>query len=72
MRLTGICNPEQLASLSKVLDDHCAKHGIEPFSSDYEDASYRVMSLFMNGAQTSEELKAALDAALAREERRRA
>jgi hypothetical protein len=72
MRLTGMCNPEQLAVMSKVLDEHCAKYGIEPFSLDYDDASYLVMTLFMNGAQTSKELKAALDAALAGDEQRRA
>jgi hypothetical protein len=72
MRFTGICDPEQLAVLSNALDDHCAKYGIEPFSPDHEDASYLVMSLFMQGAQAPEELKAALDAELAGDERRQA
>jgi hypothetical protein len=72
MPLTGIVDPEQLDVLSKVLNDHCATCGIEPSTPEYEDAGYLVMSLFMRGAQTAEELKAALEAALTGNERRQA
>jgi hypothetical protein len=72
MPFTGIFNPEQLAVLSKTLDDYCASCGIEQFTPEHEDAVYLVMALFQQGAQTAEELKAALDAAMTGSERRQA
>jgi hypothetical protein len=72
MPFTGMYTPEELAVMCKVLEDHRASWGIERPSSDYEDAIYLVLSLFEKGARTAEELKAALDAALAGDERRRA
>jgi hypothetical protein len=56
--------------MSKILNDHCASCGVEPSTPEYENAGHIVMSLFMNGAQTVEELKAALEAALAGDEGR--
>jgi hypothetical protein len=70
MAFTGIYKPEELALLRKVLDDTSA--GIERSCLDHLDASYLVLSLFEKGAQTAEDLKAALDAALAGDERRQA
>jgi hypothetical protein len=72
MAFTGIYKPHELALLRKVVDDHCASAGIERSSLDHLDASYLVLSLFEKGAQTAEELKAALDAALAGDQRRQA
>jgi hypothetical protein len=69
MAFTGIYKPHELALLRKVLDD--ASAGIERSSLDQLDASYLVLSLFEKGAHTAEELKAALDAALAGDQRRR-
>jgi hypothetical protein len=69
MRFTGIYNPEQLAVLSKVLDDHCASCCVERSSPDHEDAAYLVLPLYMKDTQTYEALKAALYAALASDER---
>jgi hypothetical protein len=63
MAFTGIYKPQELALLRKVLDD--ASAGIERSSVDHLDASYLVLSLFEKGAQTAEDLKAALDAAFA-------
>jgi hypothetical protein len=65
---TGIYKPQELALLRKVLDD--ASAGIDRSILDHQDASYLVLSLFEKGAQTAEELKAALDAALAGDEQR--
>ncbi|WP_394891117.1 hypothetical protein ACG873_07290 [Mesorhizobium sp. AaZ16] len=70
MAFTGIYRPHELALLRKVLDD--ASAGIERSSLDHLDAAYLVLSLFEKGARTAEELKAALDDALAGNERRRA
>jgi hypothetical protein len=64
MPLSGIFGPEQLAMLSKVLDDYCTECGIERASSDHEYVGYRLMSLFDSGARTAEELKSALSAGL--------
>jgi hypothetical protein len=63
MAFTGIYKPPELALICKVLDD--ASAAIERSSLDHRDASYLVLSLFEKGAQTVEELKTALDAALA-------
>jgi hypothetical protein len=60
MPFTGVYNPEQVAVLSKVLNDHCTSSCIERSSPDHQDASYLILSLFGNGAQTVEELKTAL------------
>jgi hypothetical protein len=64
MPFNGIYSPEQLAVLSKILDDYCQNSGIERSSPDHEDASYLLMALFEKGAQTAEELQAALEATL--------
>jgi hypothetical protein len=70
--ITGIYKPEQLSVLCKVLNDHCARSGIDPdpSSPEYEDASYLIMALSRTGASTVEELKAALDAVVAKDARR--
>jgi hypothetical protein len=59
MRFTGIYNPDQLATLSKALDEYCTSRGIERSSPDHEDASYLVTALSRRGARTTEELRAA-------------
>jgi hypothetical protein len=61
MSFTGIYKPEQLAVLAKVLNDHCASHGITPSSPEYTDASYLIMSLSQKGVGTVEELQAGLE-----------
>jgi hypothetical protein len=66
MPFTGIFTPQELGLMSKVLDDHCAECGIERPSTAYQDAGYLIMALYKGGAQTADELKAALNAALNR------
>jgi hypothetical protein len=65
MPFTGIIDPEQLAVLTKVLDDHCAERRIDRSSPDGLEVGRLILSLYGTGAQTVEELKTALDAALA-------
>jgi hypothetical protein len=72
MPFTGICSPEQLAVLTKAMDNYCAKHGIARPSHQREDVGYAVLTLFMKGAETAEELEAGLEAVLADDDRRRA
>ena len=61
MSFNGIYKPEQLAMLTKVLNDHCASHGIAPSSPEYTEASYLIMSLSQKGVGTVEELQAGLE-----------
>jgi uncharacterized protein with von Willebrand factor type A (vWA) domain len=59
-----------LTILTKVLDDHCRNNGIDPSSPECEDAARLVMALFTCGARRTDELKAGLNAALVRDERK--
>lgn len=70
MHFRGIYTPEQLAMLSKVMDDYCRDHFIERPGPGYEDASYLVLALWKDGARNVDQLKAALDTAIAGTERR--
>jgi hypothetical protein len=72
MRDTGVYTPEQLAMLSKVMDEYCRDHFIERSGPGYEDASYLVLALWRGGARTVDEIRTALDAVLVGPERRQA
>ena len=56
---TGTENPEQLAVMTEVFEDHCLQHNIVD---EYArtDAAQLVILLFDGGARTVEELKAGL------------
>jgi hypothetical protein len=60
MVFRGVAEPEQLAMLREVVDDHCREAGIDPASEERDEIARLVMSLFNNGASTAAELKAAL------------
>ena len=62
MPFSGIMDNDQLAMLTKVLDDYCAAHRIEPSSSDRLNVGYLIMSLYEKCVDTAEELSAALAA----------
>lgn len=56
---TGTANPEQLAVMTEVFEDHCLQHNIvEEYART--DAAQLVILLFDGGARTVEELKARL------------
>ena len=61
MPFTGIANPEQLAVLSRALDEYCHARGITD-ELGRDNAASMVMSVFSSGSSTLEELKAALAA----------
>jgi hypothetical protein len=60
MPFSGIVGDEQLAMLTKVLDDYCAAHGIEPSSPERLDVGHLIMSLYQKGIHIANELEAAL------------
>jgi ABC-type amino acid transport system permease subunit len=59
MLFNGIADSEQMAILTKALNDHCLAFGISD-ESEREMIAVLVMSLFNNGAISAEELKAGL------------
>ena len=59
MRFRGIFDPDQLAMLANVLEQHCKAHGIVDRRERESIASY-VLSLFQTGSQKPEELTAVL------------
>lgn len=60
MFFDGSANSEQLEILTAVVRDHCRERDIEPGSQEGEDVGRLVMSLYSNGARTSEQLRARL------------
>lgn len=67
MPFAGIAEPEQLSMLRQALEEYCLTHGISD-EQGRDDAAWLVMSAFANGANSLEELWAALET----EERRQA
>jgi hypothetical protein len=55
-----VAQPEQLAMLAEVLDDHCLRHKIEDESARAYIAQ-QILYLFQGGAQTVEEISAGLE-----------
>ena len=68
MFFNGIADSEQLTILTMALDDHCRANGIDPSSKEREDVGRLIMSLFGNGAHSAEELMAALEKTMTRNE----
>jgi hypothetical protein len=57
-------NPEQLAMMTRVLDDFCRERGIADASQEREDTARLIITLFQHGCQTADELSAALQGGL--------
>ena len=70
MVFTGIADPDQLAALTMAVDEHCRECGIDLASEERDEIAHLVMTLFRNGASTSQELRAALAGYRQREARR--
>jgi hypothetical protein len=56
----GTVHPDQLAMLTKVLQDFCQTSSIAPGSFAHDDARRLVMGLYERGFTSSDELTAAL------------
>ena len=61
MHYNGIVRPDQLAMMSKVLDDHCRDHGIRSGTSAHESTASMIVALYRHGYQTADDIKDALD-----------
>ena len=61
MAFKDIADPEQIATLSAVLNEICLAAGIQPQSPESEDAAGLLLHLHRIGCHTAEELKAALE-----------
>lgn len=59
MQCGGGANPEQLAMLTRVLDDFCREHRIEAIC-ERENAAAMIMCLYQRGLATAGELRFAL------------
>jgi len=56
----GVAHPEQLRLLTEALQSYCAEARIEVGTDEYDNVAHLIMTLFMNGAATPEELFEAL------------
>lgn len=65
MPFSGVVNPDELALLTRVLEQHCRNNHIDN-ETDRLLAATLIMSRFTSGARTIEELSAALADAAAR------
>ncbi|MFD1982593.1 hypothetical protein ACFSOZ_07860 [Mesorhizobium newzealandense] len=56
----GVVEPDQLAMLTTILEEHCQSHGIPADSLDRENLATRIMTLFTSGITRIDDLKQAL------------
>ena len=61
MHFNGIIRPDQLAMMSKVLNEHCRDHGIASGTNACQDTASMIIALYRHGYQTADDLKDALD-----------
>ncbi|HTV69510.1 MAG TPA: hypothetical protein VMF90_13330 [Rhizobiaceae bacterium] len=62
-----VAYPEQLTVLTSTLNGYCRERGITPGTPDYEAVAREIMSLFQNGFDSEDTIRAMLD-----QERKRA
>ena len=60
MPFTGIAEPEQLSMLCQALTEYCRTYGISDQQAR-DHVAWLVMSAFTNGANSLEQLRAALE-----------
>jgi hypothetical protein len=61
MTLRGIADAEQLATLTRILDDYCEQAGIEGSHPAREHLARRLIALFSGGIDSPDDIKMALD-----------
>ncbi|GLS41584.1 hypothetical protein GCM10010869_71810 [Mesorhizobium tianshanense] len=61
MILQGIADAEQLATLTRILDDYCEQAGIEGSHPAREHLARRLIALFSGGIDSPDDIKMALD-----------
>jgi hypothetical protein len=60
MSIGGTADPQQLAILTRVLDERCKEIGLTKDDPEREALAYRVMTLFQQGVLSVDDLKRAL------------
>ncbi|WP_095087811.1 hypothetical protein [Mesorhizobium sophorae] len=60
MHVNGVVEPDQLAMLTTILEEHCQSCGIPADSLDRENLAARIVTLFMSGMTGLDDLKRAL------------
>ncbi|WP_149908465.1 hypothetical protein [Mesorhizobium sp. SARCC-RB16n] len=60
MQANGHVDPEQLAMLAGLLDEHCQASGIQLESPEHEILASRILTLFTGGMTAIDDLKQAL------------
>ncbi|PBC00494.1 hypothetical protein [Mesorhizobium sp. WSM3860] len=63
MPFRGIADDEQLATLTRILDDYCEQAGIVGPHPAREHLARRIIALFTGGIDSPDELRMALDRA---------
>lgn len=61
MTLRGMADAEQLATLTRILDDYCEQAGIEGSHPAREHLARRLIALFSGGIDSPDDIKMALD-----------
>lgn len=61
MPFRDIADAEQLATLTRILDDYCEQTGIEGSHPAREHLARRLIALFQGGIDSPDDIKMALD-----------
>ncbi|MFI0849149.1 hypothetical protein [Mesorhizobium sp. IMUNJ 23232] len=61
MTFRGIADAEQLATLTRILDDYCELSGMEGTHPAREHLARRLIALFSGGIDSPDDIKMALD-----------
>jgi hypothetical protein len=61
MTLRGMADADQLATLTRILDDYCEQAGIEGSHPAREHLARRLIALFSGGIDSPDDIKMALD-----------
>jgi hypothetical protein len=61
MTLRGIADAEQLATLTRILDDYCEQVGMEGSHPAREHLARRLITLFSGGIDRPDDIRMALD-----------
>jgi hypothetical protein len=61
MTLRGIADAEQLATLTRILDDYCEQAGMEGSHPAREHLARRLFALFSGGIDSPDDIRMALD-----------
>ena len=61
MTIRGIADADQLATLTRILDDYCEQAGMEGTHPAREHLARRLIALFSGGIDSPDDIRMALD-----------